>query len=176
MSVVRWLIQILNKIDATYDTVVQIEKDVKIIKSDVAFIKKALGAGVPVKLVLKFTIQGVNLMPVQITDKQAVVITPSETDAVGNPVTLDPTQISYAVSDTSALTLVTNPTASPVAAPDGQQIPAGGAWIQAAQQAGHLGSFQVTSHDAANNLDAQDTVTVVNSAGTSLTMNFGTPQ
>ena len=112
----------------------------------------------------------------KITDKQAVVVTPSELDAVGNTVTIDPTQISYTTSDSAAITIQANNTTAAVAAPDGQSIPPGGAWFQAAQSAGHLGPFQVTSHDAAKSLDAQDVITVVSAAATALSMTFGPPQ
>ena len=114
-------------------------------------------------------------MPFQLTDGGTgshVFLTAAETDAAGNPVTIDPTKITWGVSDPSALTVTANPTASPVDSPDvpGQQIAPGGAEVAAVAAAGHLGAFQVTSQDTGNNLQAQDTITVVSGAATSLVM------
>ncbi len=140
-------------------------------------IAKALGVGVPVKLQIHF--KGVPTgMPVTLTDTGAgstVIATPSETDALGNAVTVDPTQIGWAVSDATAINVQANPTATAATSPDGQTIPPGGAWFQAAQSVGHLGAFQVTETDASNSLTAVDTVTVVSGKATTIGINFGTP-
>lgn len=180
LSILGWLVKIFNKLTALYDICVNIQQEQRQFRQDVDAqfnsLFKTLGIGVPVNLNLTFTIKGEQIMPVQITDKQAVVVTPSETDADGNPVQVNPANISYSVSDPTALTLQVNNTASPVAAPDSQSIPPGGAWVQAVQAAGHLGAFQLSSTDSGNSLNAQDTVTVVAGAATALSMNFGTPQ
>jgi len=114
-------------------------------------------------------------MPFQLTDGGAgshLFATPTETDAAGNPVTIDPTKITYAASDPTAFTITPNATASPIPSPDvpGQTIPPGGAEIAAVATAGHLGSFQITVVDTGNNIQAQDTVTVVSGAATALTI------
>ncbi len=114
-------------------------------------------------------------MPFQLTDGGAgshLFLSAAETDAAGNPVTIDPTTISYGVSDPTAFTVTLNQTTSPVASPDvpGQMIAPGGAEIAAIGTAGHLGAFQVTGTDSSNNLNQQDTITVVSGTATSLTM------
>jgi len=114
-------------------------------------------------------------MPFQLTDGGAgshLFATPTETDAAGNPVTIDPTKITYAASDPTAFTITSNSTASPIPSPDvpGQTIAPGGAEIAAVSTAGHLGSFQITVADTGNHIQAQDTVTVVSGAATALTI------
>lgn len=117
-----------------------------------------------------------NGMPFQLTDGGAgshLFVVPSETDAAGNPVTVDPTKIGYAVSDATALTLTVNNGSAPMDSPDvpGQQIAPGGCEVAAVAAAGHLGSFQITGTDSSNNLSVQDNITVVSGAATVLGIN-----
>jgi len=96
-------------------------------------------------------------MPLQMTDVQSVSASIGEVDAAGNPVPVDPSNLPvWAVSDPSILVLTSNPD--------------GTATIKAA---GPLGAAQVSV--TAGGLNAQDTITVVASAATALTINFGTP-
>lgn len=132
----------------------------------------------PVKIQLKFDDKEPG-MPIQLTDSGAgssAIATPAETDAAGNPVTVDPTAITYGVSDPSAFTLTPNNTNSDMPGTDGAgnpvTIPAGGCQFKAIGTAGHLGAFQATVQDSKNNLSGQDTVTVVSGAATSLSIGF----
>lgn len=132
----------------------------------------------PVKLVIQFQNQEPG-MPIQLTDSGAgssAIATPSEVDAAGNQVTVDPASIQWGVSDPSAITVTANNTATDMPATDGAgnsvTIPPGGAQFKAVGTAGHLGAFQATVQDTKNNLNAQDTVTVVGGAATALSINF----
>jgi hypothetical protein len=133
----------------------------------------------PVKLIMLFDGKDLQGMPIQLTDSGAgssTIVTPAETDAAGNPVTVDPTKMTYGVSDPTAFTVTANNTTSPVSGTDGAgnpvTIPPGGCQYKAIGTAGHTGSFQATSQDTANSLNAQDTITVVPGKATALTMNF----
>lgn len=133
----------------------------------------------PVRLVMLFDGKELHGMPIQLTDAGAgssTIVTPSETDAAGNPVTVDPTAITYGVSDPTAFTLTPNNTTSPISGTDGAgnavTIPPGGCQYKAIGTTGHTGQFQATSQDTANSLNAQDTITVVAGKATVLTMQF----
>ena len=132
----------------------------------------------PVKLLIKFDNQEPG-MPIQLTDAGAgssTIATPSELDPAGNPVTIDPTQINYTVSDPTAFTLTPNNTTTAIQATDGAgnavSIPPGGCQFKAIGTAGHLGDFQATCTDTANGLNSQDVITVVAGKATTLQMNF----
>jgi len=133
----------------------------------------------PVRLIMLFDGKDLQGMPIQLTDSGAgssTIVTPAETDAAGNPVTVDPTKMTYGASDPTAFTITANNTTSPISGTDGAgnpvTIPPGGCQYKSIGTAGHTGSFQATSQDTANNLNAQDTITVVPGAATALTMQF----
>lgn len=51
-------------------------------------------------------------MPAKETDTQTVQCTEMETDAAGNPVTLDPTSVTWSIDDPTIATLTQNPDGS----------------------------------------------------------------
>lgn len=94
---------------------------------------------------------------VQITDIQSVSATVAEVDAVGNPVPIDPSNPPvWAVADPAIVSVTTNAD--------------GSATFKAL---GPLGTTQVSV--TVGNLNAQDSITVVASAATTLSIKFGTP-
>lgn len=190
-SILGWIIKVYNRLGVIIDLVNQllvaeaaerlqlrtIQHELDNINQQLVDIKKVLGFGVPVQIQVKYTINGEKItMPITITDTQAVVASPAEVDGVGNPiVNPDPTQFTYVVSDPTAFNVVTNLTADPATASDNQVIPPGGAWIQAKQEAGHLGDFQLTINDTDDGLTQTDTITVTAGKATTLGIKFGTP-
>lgn len=132
----------------------------------------------PVRIQIQFDNQEPG-MPIQLTDSGAgssTIATAAEVDAAGNPVTIDPATITWGVSDPSAITVTANNTTSPMQGTDGAgaavTIPPGGAQFKAVGTVGHLGAFQATVNDTKNNLNAQDTITVVAGSATALSINF----
>lgn len=155
-------------------------QDIKIILEQVLAVEKQIlqHLATPKAVALHIKYLGGVKMPVTLTDGgkgSTVIASPSETDAAGNPVTVDPTKITWSASDPTALTLTPNPTTAPVTSSDGQTVPPGGCEIAAAGTAGHLGAFQLTESDTSNGLTAVDTVTVVAGSATALGINFAPP-
>ena len=99
-------------------------------------------------------------MPGTMTDTQSIDAFPSETDAAGNPVTIDPTKITWTVGDPTI--------ASSTPKTDGS----GGTNFKAL---GPLGTTQVAVSDSSNGLAAQDTLSVTSAGATALSIKFGTP-
>ena len=103
-------------------------------------------------------------MPLQMTDVQSVSATVAEADAAGNPVTLDVSAntVTWGVSDPTILSFTQNPDGS-----------------CAFKALGKLGDCQVSvtvaPNDGSQALNAQDTITIVASAATTLNVQFGTP-
>lgn len=97
-------------------------------------------------------------MPASITDTQSISASISETDAAGQPVTIDPTQVAWSVGDPSIAELTQNADGS------------------ASFKALAVGQTQVAVTDKSNGLSAQDVLTVTSGPATSLVIKFGTPQ
>lgn len=110
----------------------------------------------PVKAVITFKGEKPG-MPGQMTDVQTISASVAEQDAAGQPVTIDPTKISWTVGDPTVASVATNP--------DGT----------AAFKALKVGQTSVAVTDSSNGLSAQDTLTVTAGAATSLVIKFGTP-
>ena len=111
----------------------------------------------PVKMQIIF-IGGIPNMPGTMTDVQSISAVISETDAAGQPVTFDPSKVTWTVGDPTIAQLTSNPDGS------------------ATFKALAVGTTQVSAADSSNGLSAQDTLTVTAAAATSLVIKFGTPQ
>jgi len=97
-------------------------------------------------------------MPAQLTDTQSIPATISETDAAGQPVTINPATVTWTVNDPTVVTLTQNADGS------------------ATFKAEKVGTTGVGVTDSSNGLSAQDTLTVTAGAATALVIAFGTPQ
>lgn len=132
------------------------------ILSELKLIGRALGIGVATYLRINWgkpqpPTKGHTQMPAQMTDTQSIGATISETDAAGQPVTIDPAQVVWTVNDPSIAQLTQNPDGS------------------ATFKALAVGSTGVGVTDNSNGLSAQDTLTVTAGAATSLVIAFGQP-
>lgn len=96
-------------------------------------------------------------MPASITDVQSISATIAEKDAAGQPVTFDPTKVTWTVGDATIVALTQNADGS------------------ASFKALAVGTTQVAVSDSGSGLSAQDTLTVTAGAATSLLIGFGTP-
>ena len=95
-------------------------------------------------------------MPGILTDTQSISASIAETDAAGQPVTIDPTKVTWTVGDPTISALTQNPDGS------------------ASFKALKVGTTSVGVTDSSNGLSAQDTLTVTAGAATTLTIAFGT--
>lgn len=110
----------------------------------------------PVKIRIHFHGGNPN-MPGQMTDVQSITATIDELDAQQQPVTFDPTKVTWTIGDPTIATLT--------------QQPDGSASFKALK----VGVSPVGVSDSSNGLSAQDTLTVTADAATSLVIKFGVP-
>src|SRR2546430_2761532 len=96
-------------------------------------------------------------MPGQMTDSQSIVASIGETDAAGQPVTFDPTKVTWTVGDATIASLTQNPDGS------------------ATFKALAVGTTPVGVTDSGSGLSAQDTLTVTAGAATTLNIAFAPP-
>jgi len=108
------------------------------------------------------SLHGETTMPVTIADDQQVIATATLTDADGNPATAGPTGATpaWTISDTTAITLTTDPTGLI-------------ATFVPVQSAGHLGVFTATFTDGT--ITVSDTITVQADSASNATISFGAP-
>jgi len=131
------------------------------ILAELKLIGRALGIGVATYLSIHWgkpqPPQKGTSMPAQMTDTQSIGATISETDAAGQPVTINPATVAWSVNDPSIASLTQNPDGS------------------ATFKALAVGTTGVGVTDSSNGLSAQDTLTVTAGAATSLVIAFGQP-
>lgn len=111
----------------------------------------------PVKLTIQFRNDKGEIMPGQMTDVQSLTASIDEVDADQQPVTIDPTKITWTIGDPTVATLTPNPDGS------------------ATFKALKVGSTPVGAADSSNGLAGQDTLTITSGPATTLVLKFGTP-
>jgi hypothetical protein len=119
-------------------------------------IAKAVGIGSAVRMQLQFKGEKIGMPGIE-TDVQTIPCSALETDAAGQPVTLNPANVQWSIDDTSIAQLTQNADGS------------------ATFKALKVGTANVSCKDTVANITGTDTLTVTVSAASKLALQFGTP-
>jgi hypothetical protein len=141
-----------------YATTDQVNK-IMSTQRDVLTALRLIASTLGVKEVLQIQFEGeLPMAPGQMSDTQTIQATAIETDAAGQPVTIDPANAAWGIDDSSIASLTQNPDGS------------------ATFKALKPGNATISLTDKATGAAGTNTLTVTSSGPNTLTISFGDPQ
>jgi hypothetical protein len=169
MSAMDYLKQLSQAVGADADSdsdvmqrVTNLEEQVNKIMStqrDVLTMLRLIAVTLGVKTELQIQFEGEQAMtPGQMSDTQTIQATAIETDAAGNPVTIDPANAAWGIDDSSIASLTQNPDGS------------------ATFKALKPGTATISLTDKATGAAGTNTLSVTSAGPNTLTISFGDPQ